>query len=350
MKYTKNNMQFLSLFISIFIFALFGCSSEEPETEPKVRVIDGDIFIVMQSAQNLKLGLVEVYAVDTKNVNDHVDKALKASKLKIEESSYLKGVNDFAQKGRELFESIETEYEKCLDSITVLRNRQDKLMKVDVEFLKAQEKYYDFLDRQDNKPKDGFIHTKPIEEYKKVFKNAVGYFDEYNEKVDFSQKLIDENKDQFIRISTLKRLFKQSADDFLKEVGNKDTLISTFVSELESDVSNGSYKSEKTDADGKFQLTLDADNNYTLIATASRKLLDSTEFYYWVVNLDSSDTKVFLSNDNMNRLDYKILEESVDCRSQINKIKLQRWYNFEMPNLTYSKVEIPITAIPDLDN
>jgi hypothetical protein len=60
--------------------------------------------------------------------------------------------------------------------------------------------------------------------------------------------------------------------------------------------------SVKTDADGKFSILLDRTAKIVLAATATRRLGDKTETYYWLVavSLDGQPNKrIFLSNDNL---------------------------------------------------
>jgi hypothetical protein len=60
--------------------------------------------------------------------------------------------------------------------------------------------------------------------------------------------------------------------------------------------------SAKTDADGKFSITLDSKTPVVLAAQATRHLPDKVENYYWLVrtSLDGQATKrIFLSNDNL---------------------------------------------------
>lgn len=57
----------------------------------------------------------------------------------------------------------------------------------------------------------------------------------------------------------------------------------------------------KSDADGKFTLKLKP-GRYGLVATSVRKVINSTEEYYWILWMDvnkKSLTKVLLSNDNL---------------------------------------------------
>jgi hypothetical protein len=55
----------------------------------------------------------------------------------------------------------------------------------------------------------------------------------------------------------------------------------------------------KTDADGRFQLSVPDEGDYVLVASASRLVLNVTEKYCWMVKLDSRASKVTLSNDNL---------------------------------------------------
>jgi hypothetical protein len=55
----------------------------------------------------------------------------------------------------------------------------------------------------------------------------------------------------------------------------------------------------KTDADGRFQLSIPDEGDYVLVATASRVILDITERYCWMVKVDRRASKITLSNDNL---------------------------------------------------
>lgn len=57
--------------------------------------------------------------------------------------------------------------------------------------------------------------------------------------------------------------------------------------------------SSKSDADGKFSLTLPK-GEYVIVANASRKLINTSETYHWLVQIDESTPSNFmLSNDNL---------------------------------------------------
>lgn len=55
----------------------------------------------------------------------------------------------------------------------------------------------------------------------------------------------------------------------------------------------------KSDAEGKFVLTLPK-GRYVIVANASRKLINTSETYHWLVQIDESTPSNFmLSNDNL---------------------------------------------------
>ena len=55
----------------------------------------------------------------------------------------------------------------------------------------------------------------------------------------------------------------------------------------------------KTDADGRFKLTVPDEQDIALLASSSRTILDRVERYFWVVRLAPHDTSITLSNDNL---------------------------------------------------
>jgi len=59
--------------------------------------------------------------------------------------------------------------------------------------------------------------------------------------------------------------------------------------------------SAKTDADGKFNLTIPANKRYAIAATTSRRIFNSNETYWWLVwaQLDAKNQQLDLTNDNL---------------------------------------------------
>jgi hypothetical protein len=58
--------------------------------------------------------------------------------------------------------------------------------------------------------------------------------------------------------------------------------------------------SVRTDADGKFKLTVPSGHRYVLVADGSRVIFDEHEYYHWYVHVNPAQGReVLLSNDNM---------------------------------------------------
>jgi len=61
--------------------------------------------------------------------------------------------------------------------------------------------------------------------------------------------------------------------------------------------------SSKTDSDGQFNLVVQKDAKYFIIASASRNIGDKKEYYYWIIEYPNSlfreGEKILLSNDNL---------------------------------------------------
>lgn len=55
----------------------------------------------------------------------------------------------------------------------------------------------------------------------------------------------------------------------------------------------------KTDAEGRFQLTVPDEGEYVLVASAERTVFKDVERYFWIVRLPGQQSKVTLSNDNL---------------------------------------------------
>lgn len=60
-----------------------------------------------------------------------------------------------------------------------------------------------------------------------------------------------------------------------------------------------SMATAKTDADGRFKLTLPDDGDVAIVAKSTRAVFNKVENYFWVIVLKSSDSTVTLSNDNL---------------------------------------------------
>lgn len=60
-----------------------------------------------------------------------------------------------------------------------------------------------------------------------------------------------------------------------------------------------SVATAKTDAEGRFQLTVPDEGEYVLVASAERTVFKDVERYFWMVRLNSEELRATLSNDNL---------------------------------------------------
>ena len=116
---------------------------------------------------------------------------------------------------------------------------------------------------------------------------------------------------------TLKEIQKQMADDLKRSRAERDKAIQApilarlqlrelrarqktlnsaapFFVDLPQPVATA-----KTDADGRFELTIPDKGEYVLVASAERTVFNDVERYFWVVRLNSEEFKATLSNDNL---------------------------------------------------
>jgi hypothetical protein len=81
-------------------------------------------------------------------------------------------------------------------------------------------------------------------------------------------------------------------------------------------------KSDRTNSEGKFELTLTQNKSYYLVAKGRRSVGEETERYHWMVetSLESESSQVMLSNSNMS----STLPDSLDVLTdaQINTDRL----------------------------
>jgi hypothetical protein len=59
------------------------------------------------------------------------------------------------------------------------------------------------------------------------------------------------------------------------------------------------FGTAKTDADGRFKLTVPDEETVAVLASSSRTIFDRVETYFWVVRLAPNETSLTLSNDNL---------------------------------------------------
>ncbi len=114
----------------------------------------------------------------------------------------------------------------------------------------------------------------------------------------------------------------------------------------------------KTDADGKFSLSVPAGNTYVILAKASREVGDDTECYYWIQDVDltraNDGLSIMLSNDNLVEsvpdvpINADLLVSSVSSIGEQNVKTIATSYNFKDSSGNSISVDSSIDTTDDL--
>jgi hypothetical protein len=212
------------------------------------RTLNGQIFIVTKGSENVKLGLVNIYAYDAKSVKELLRSTLQP--LTDYENSYDKKAAD-----------LQSTIKRLEPEIDAAQNELEK-----------QKQAFDSIP----------IDSPQRDAASKALMNAEVAINILNESSSSAQ-------------------LKKARDDFsqLQASGLSVSSIDSLGRDL-SRAKASCLENEKSDADGHFTFTtLPPAETIFLIAYAERKTLDSTEYYIWVVPVQSGDKTVLLSNDNM---------------------------------------------------
>lgn len=258
------------LSVIIFIFALTFCCSSKIE-------ISGELFIVTNNAQNIKLGLVAVLLIPEKDITEFV---AKKKEFLATELPKLKEHLEDSKKKLEVAEQISKEasstymYSEMQDSAQAREAIEKKYPKVKINNI-------------DDLNKDRIASEKALEELKSLSTNPPE-----------SQHTKD-----------LRSKYYQLSGDFVflsGEVDKEKQLVASFPQPediLKDFPVNKVIVKATSDSDGKFSITIPAKGKYALLARASRQLLDKTEKYDWFLYVSFEDNNspknIMLSNNNL---------------------------------------------------
>lgn len=217
-----------------------GCSWSKPE-------ISGEVFIVTQSAQNFKLGLVEVMAFSEADILKHVESKKAEIKPRLAE-----------------LESVAAKYRtECGDKRTVA----DKT-------------------------------AKQAENSENSLMSSLSSMDFSDEGIKRSDQLRQRRSADAAKAATDKNSYDLCMGSLGNAVGNITNAknVAQFFNNLPVPVATAT-----TNADGKFTVKLPKSGRYVLVAHSTRKVVDASEEYYWMVRADLSsgeNKNLTLSNNN----------------------------------------------------
>lgn len=229
---------------------LLGCKAINPETEFK-----GNIFIVTQGAQNIKLGLVEVTAIPETEINAHLEK----------NNLYL---NSEREKLNQAFQDATQKYEDAKSRYDIAESRYNASYaraKAELERMKA-----------------AVIETEAA-------------FTQVKERVQAAtnEASMDKgNLDSLSSVMNLKKTELELAKLKLEAFPSGNLFFTALPAGCSKAIS---------DADGNFTIKLPKKGRYALAAKSSRQVVDKKEEYYWLIwiNADGSQqSPLILSNNN----------------------------------------------------
>lgn len=220
-------------FVFVLVLAVFLAES----TFAKDGAVKGEVFIVTQGAQNVRLGLVEIAAFPEDVIQKHIEerKAHVADEMPDFDKD-IKGLDEVIAQTKETIEKL-----KALSDQKFALNR------------KTGQGNVGLVERMEDR--------KSLEPFEKI----LGVYESEKKR----------------RVEAKKNW--PASRHFFKNLPESKT-------------------STRTSSDGKFSLAVPEDGKFALVAHATRKTLEATEEYYWMiwVSLDGKDSKeVILGNHNL---------------------------------------------------
>jgi hypothetical protein len=289
----------IALVASAGILELTGC-------KPKETTLSGQMFIVTQGAENVKLGDVEILLIEKSQATDFLQKKQPAIK------------SEMALKQQEL------------------TNAEQEVVTASGNAGKAQA-YFDWFTV--NKPYKTNADYAKIKSQWNILFNQYGYQTNYVERLYAytTNNLYDENAENNFRAAVNRReeiaVKLNSLNDELEAI--KSAAIATETERLEAvkssvaranaDAAIANTNLEKSpsladyfgdfspvivqktisDSDGKFSFVYPHDKSFTIFSSAQRMVLNKTEKYFWLVNAptNAESVQIFLSNNNLVEVD-----------------------------------------------
>ena len=345
----------LAVVIAVVVIALRG--THEDVSGPTEGVLDGQIFIVTEGRENIKLGLVSVYAIDADKIQAAIKAAQKQvadaeAKISGEIASLRKDLENAQQKASEAQRAVwlpRANAEKCLrkwkeiydscvkplylshpssssmtapsfnpqyDLFDWIRNRLESNMHTCEGRLPQISSICKSLEEAIAEDTDDVDSRKWLAENKKEEKQYREYVSRCPENLDKLKAVrsrYDDAKSAFFKAQSA----ASTAED---EAGKRDSTVRQLKSRIETLTLEANaiprsivdivfanlpvaQETTKSDADGKFSLKIPSGSRVAIAARAERSTGGQKEKYEWLlwVSLKSGEQKktIMLSNDNL---------------------------------------------------
>ena len=264
----------IALVAIIGTLGLTGC-------KPKTTTLTGQVFIVTQGAENVKLGDVEILLIEKSQVTDFLEKeqsiveseiASRQKALNIAEEDAQKAqleFNSFLKYGRPATNSDSVEIQQQSDAV---RRKIDGLSK-QFDIVYAQQSAND-ANPQGWNPAWIAISDSLINQEDALLEKNKSYVDELKLlSLKFDALVARHNAEETNKLDVAK----------LRVVSAKQKLENSPTPEdYLSDFSPVVFKKTLSDADGKYSFIYPPNKSLAIYASARRSILNGTEKYYWL--------------------------------------------------------------------
>lgn len=268
--------------------------------------IDGQVFIVTQGAENIKLGAVEVFLIDKNQVQIFLQKTepFVESKIVDRRNSNISASNELqkAQISYDLFKTLKPNpsyYQSFLTNqiFEFYPNFSDIKPRIS-NLIQRAKRLSDFAAAQQTRRKN---------------LEAQGYIINYDQETDWTSQALQAHAELESEISKLQDFVDLVENKQRDKIENAKSQIRTANALLKVCPTTDDYlnsffptpiQTTTTDADGRFSFSYSKSKALTIFARSQRSTLNGTEKYYWLVDVpQNGDSKIFLNNNNFTTAD-----------------------------------------------
>ncbi|MGD0815964.1 MAG: hypothetical protein ABSA83_20415 [Verrucomicrobiota bacterium] len=273
----KSN-KLVAIIIVAGMIGLIGCKPSETK-------ITGQVFIVTQGAENVKLGAVEIVLIEKKQVVDY----LRERKIDIDAD-----IKNHKQELADALKSIETanvneaEVSNQVERLVRAHPFGSSGLEVESGLVRAEASHY-WVGLE---MAFGLVQASPQPQ----FEGGTITEDAYTVANNFADQQNKKLKDAHEAVTSAE-LKADNLKEWLKHFPTTEDYLSGFQPVA--------IKKTLTDADGKFYITCPCDTGITLYAKAQRQVGYRAEHYYWLIGAPthSESGPFILSNNNLIEID-----------------------------------------------
>ena len=308
---------------SIFVaFIAITIAVELTGCKPKETTLTGQVFIVTQGAENVKLGDIEILLIEKSQAANFLRDKLPTIKSEI---SYRQKKHETAkeelQKASSDYDSFKTNGPATKPEYILMKDECDRL---------SQE--YSLLSSNLNaqiKKLNEIDHRRKPQSFNESAGNVLDHLsagkacDEILAKM--SNNLVIANPLK-VKINAIDASLVKTLAEALSRLNKANAMMIDYPTgdNYFADFPPSIIQRKLTDADGKFSFTYPRNSIFTIYAKAERMVGTKTEKYYWLVdapnNLESA--QIFLSNNNLVFIDpdgyFKIKPVNISQESKTN--------------------------------